>query len=748
MVEVNYNNGTPEGQAFGSGTLLSDGGGIYILTAAHVVCNDTAFPVPPGTLSVTFNMPSGPVVVQVANTYVNPNWTGNVAQGGDLAIIQLASPAPAVAEAFDIDRSTASPLFQTFSTYGYGESGQGVSGETTVPGTMLWGENRWEATGPTLFPTLSPNILLYDFVGPGLTYDSFVTNLGIHDGPNDINTTNLFNSGLEVVQGNGDSGGPEFLNGLIAGITDFGASPMNGVVSGPNSSSYGWFEGDVEIAPYAPWIDQITSGGSGEILVNTATMPPFAPPAVPDQYMSGNQMYSSVAMDSAGGFVVTWTSQDEATPNGNSVYARQFDTSANPIAAPFLVNTTIAGDEQHSTVSMDAAGDFTIAWESNPQNGSSSSNYGIYAQSYARVSDIGNPQVGPNGRLNGQFQVDTAAGDFRYPSIAEDATGDTMVVFSGQGSTPGIIAVRSDQAADTAGPVVADVLNVVSPSTTSPNTSYQLVREGTILNDSPAPTSFVVDFGEDVIHDSSRDPDSVTNPANWTLSEGGSVISGAVASIAYSDPQSPNGTGDGKYEALITFNQPLSDGQYALTVNAYVEDPSGNPLDGNLTGITSGNFSRSFSVGTGSTEAAPAGSGNPSMNATDIQIDSDLFATLGLREDTPVVAEAPDGSFVAVWTTFGANAIEGNLPPDSLTQGNIMAQRFDKYGEPEGHTFIVNAGYAGDQEQPAIAMDSSGNFVAAGRDRARLWAKALPPSTPRSTATAFMPASSTCTARR
>ena len=201
---------------------------------------------------------------------------------------------------------------------------------------------------------------------------------------------------------------------------------------------------------------------------------------------------------------------------------------------------------------------------------------------------MADPQTGPIVAINGQFQVNATAGDFRYPSIAEDGTGDTMVVFSGQGSTPGIISERSDQTTDTAGPVVADVLNVAPPLTTVPTptstststpSSYQLVREGTILNDSPAPTAFVVDFNEDVIHDSASDPDSVTNPANWTLTNDGNNVSDYLVSIQYGQSEAYalglDAQPSGKYEAVVTFNSvpanttvltPLPDGQYILTV--------------------------------------------------------------------------------------------------------------------------------------------------------------------------------------
>ncbi|MEH1947971.1 MAG: hypothetical protein V7K77_13605, partial [Nostoc sp.] len=47
--------------------------------------------------------------------------------------------------------------------------------------------------------------------------------------------------------------------------------------------------------------------------------------------------------------------------------------------AEFQANTYTNGSQTNSTVAIDAAGDFVISWQSNVQDGSG---YGIYAQRY------------------------------------------------------------------------------------------------------------------------------------------------------------------------------------------------------------------------------------------------------------------------------------------------------------------------------------------------------------------------------
>ena len=208
-----------------------------------------------------------------------------------------------------------------------------------------------------------------------------------------------------------------------------------------------------------------------------------------NQTTAGNQKWSAVATDAQGDFVVTWTSYgQDGAGNGygagysgqNGVYAHRYNNQGTATSNEFLVNTYTANNRQHSSVAMDAAGDFTIAWESyqeRQQNvaGTNSSvpiNYGIYAQQYARASEVGtNSLLGANGQIGGEIHVNTAtAGDQRYPSVAMDDTGDAVIDWFGPSSSlPNVESVLMqsfDQTTDTAGPVVGKVLNGTPATTT------------------------------------------------------------------------------------------------------------------------------------------------------------------------------------------------------------------------------------------------------------------------------------------
>jgi len=88
-------------------------------------------------------------------------------------------------------------------------------------------------------------------------------------------------------------------------------------------------------------------------------------------------------MDSAGDFVVAWDS-DAQDGSSFGVYAQRYNLAGESRGGEFHVNTYTTGVQNHSTISMDSAGEFLIAWDSGGsifsiQDGDG---YGVYAQRY------------------------------------------------------------------------------------------------------------------------------------------------------------------------------------------------------------------------------------------------------------------------------------------------------------------------------------------------------------------------------
>ncbi len=321
-----------------SGTLLSTGN--HILTAAHCVTEQgTNTLVGPNTILVTFEMPGGDVVIGASSVVIHPSYDGNLFNGADVAVITLASTAPAGAERYDLYRGM-DEVGKPSVKVGYGLTGTGDQGEGPPDGIKRIGQNRYDAVGERLngvVPfTFTPNTqLVYDFDNGIAANDAFGTIVGIVD---------LGFGNQEVNSAQGDSGGPTFIDGLIAGVTSggFGLPPSD--VTDGTDSSFGEFSYDARVSTYAGWIDSVLGSFSGA---------PLSPEFLVNQHVTGDQEFSSVAMDLDGDFVITWTSYGQDTVGTgygpglggeNGVFARRFAADGTPLPSQSIARSYISSD--------------------------------------------------------------------------------------------------------------------------------------------------------------------------------------------------------------------------------------------------------------------------------------------------------------------------------------------------------------------------------------------------------------------
>jgi hypothetical protein len=162
----------------------------------------------------------------------------------------------------------------------------------------------------------------------------------------------------------------------------------------------------------------------------------------------------AMAITAAGNFVVTWT---VAQGGGENVYGRVFDALGSPQSEVFRVNTSTLGHQNASSVAMDQAGNFVVAWTDDRQDGSA---HGIYAQ---RFTHAGVPQ-------GGEFPVNTlTTGSQMQPSIVMDTTGNFDIVWASKSNgsdiipNPGIYGQRFDSAGIPQGSEFLINANTISP---------------------------------------------------------------------------------------------------------------------------------------------------------------------------------------------------------------------------------------------------------------------------------------------
>ena len=339
-----------------------------------------------------------------------------------------------------------------------------------------------------------------------------------------------------------------------------------------------------------------------EFRVNTTT--------AGDQRTNTTGQGGSMALDAAGDFVVTWTSAGQ-DGSGQGIYAQRYNAAGVAQGVEFRVNTTTAGDQINSTVALDAAGDFVVTWTSYGQDTANS--FGIYAQRYNAA-----------GAMQGvEFPVNTTtAGAQRNSTVALDAAGDFVITWSSNlqdGSGYGVYAQRYDESTDTAGPIVAQVLDG----------NRQIPAGGRLTTTF---NSLTVVFSEDLnVTGGTGGTNSVTNVANWQLTQDGVDVSGSLSGVTFGFNAVTN-----RYEAVLTFSAPLTAGTFQLTALPAIRDLAGNALDGDRNGTPGGNFNHAFAIAN-----VPTAGGEFRVNTT----------TVSNQEFSSVALDAA-GDFVVTWSSY------------------------------------------------------------------------------------------------
>ena len=136
-----------------------------------------------------------------------------------------------------------------------------------------------------------------------------------------------------------------------------------------------------------------------------------------NEYTLSNQDTPDVAMDDAGNFVVVWASQVEDTNFTAGIYGQRYDSSGNRIGSEFQVNSYITDDQTAPAVAMDETGNFVVVWQSDTQDGD---RLGVFAQRYNSLGS----------RAGSEFQVNTYTTELQQDlAVAMDGDGDFIIVW-------------------------------------------------------------------------------------------------------------------------------------------------------------------------------------------------------------------------------------------------------------------------------------------------------------------------------
>ncbi|MDL1983033.1 MAG: DUF4347 domain-containing protein, partial [Deltaproteobacteria bacterium] len=198
------------------------------------------------------------------------------------------------------------------------------------------------------------------------------------------------------------------------------------------------------------------------------------------------QTSPSIAMDSAGNFVVAWESYNQNADSTYDIFAQRFNASGVAQGDEFQVNTNTTDHQTMASVSMASSGEFVVTWRSANQDGD---NYGVYGQKYDAAGVV----------LGDEFLVNTTtAGLQQSPSVAMSDADSFVVAWSGAGpvDTLGIFAQRyadngltfttgdgTDDTTMTFTGTIADINTALEGSTFTPTASFNGTATVTITTD-------------------------------------------------------------------------------------------------------------------------------------------------------------------------------------------------------------------------------------------------------------------------
>lgn len=256
-----------------AGHCVSSGGGVkdanlvrtqvFFQNDASSAADERVYGIPTG------NFPAGVTAIDVSNYTVNANYTGEVIDQNDIAVLTLADLAPSYAQIYGL-YTVGDLTGDQFNVTGYGlRSAVGGAAGTNTPGV----------SAPTGFRRQGDN--LYDYRFGADEFDGFFTDRDAN-GENFFGTAEVaysyvsdFDNGLaandtacriaaavgapgygcntgiarEVNIAGGDSGGGAFINGMLASVNSYGLSfgTAYGDFNPGLNASFGEFSGYVPI---------------------------------------------------------------------------------------------------------------------------------------------------------------------------------------------------------------------------------------------------------------------------------------------------------------------------------------------------------------------------------------------------------------------------------------------------------------------------------------------------------------------
>ncbi|MDZ4689341.1 MAG: cadherin domain-containing protein, partial [Planctomycetaceae bacterium] len=154
-------------------------------------------------------------------------------------------------------------------------------------------------------------------------------------------------------------------------------------------------------------------------------------------HTTNTQRYSTVSLDLSGDFVITWSSSGGQDGDGYGIFARRYNAAGTAQGGEFQINAFTTGDQRFSAVSLDADGDFVVSWTSEGQDGNVS---GVFARQYNAAGAAQGGELQVNTYTTGTQWFSSvsldADGDFAVAWTSDGQDGDGNGVFAQRFAAP------------------------------------------------------------------------------------------------------------------------------------------------------------------------------------------------------------------------------------------------------------------------------------------------------------------------
>ncbi|MCL5796562.1 MAG: trypsin-like serine protease [Gammaproteobacteria bacterium] len=238
---------------YGTGSLLYNGRAV--ITAAHLFMNSSN-----QTANVQFQTSQGTQTLSASSVQLHPNYD-SVNNNNDLAIVWLSTLAPSAANRYALYRDS-NELGSTLTLVGYGDRGTGNTGATldNTNATRVMAYNQADMDAGALKSQLG-NVMGWIPTPQTQFIADFDNGSRYNDALGQL--AGVYGLGLGINEGliaPGDSGGPAFINGALAGVASYSSSlstyRVNPDIDSQANNSFGEIAAWQKVSYYQQWLDQ------------------------------------------------------------------------------------------------------------------------------------------------------------------------------------------------------------------------------------------------------------------------------------------------------------------------------------------------------------------------------------------------------------------------------------------------------------------------------------------------------------